>query len=431
MVLSVRNKGKCFSSIVKITIMFLYVYNCAIVGLLTCENLAIMIGFLFIVLKGKLKIDIANQSINRLKPAIYISFFALLYTSMLVLLWGTDKSHETVPWYLCMLFIYGTLAYIVFINIFDSTDDFFRTLILVSIIQGIIVVSGMIIPSIGELIDGLYINTRVGWDYSYMRQYGYPGGINCITSTGALQLSLGLIACLYFLIKKNNKLYLCPYLFIAFCATAVARTGLVVAICGILFYFWVSSGTSKVKIICALFFSIILFVIIINSLGLNDKLVDKFQRLLDLKENGLNNVFLDYYFQRDEGLIGENGIPPLSWKTIVGSGITSGTSGNGVYVNADGGFFRLYAGMGLPLALVFYLIIFRSHIKTCKMVSDNGLRHFGIFLLIFLIIGELKEPYIIFKRYPIVLIAVFFYLVFENNRVSKNNDCFFDVGLRI
>ena len=413
--LSSSYKPTIFQTVFKVAIIFAYIYNSAVVSVFTCENLAIIAGFVYILFyKRKLYLWRANNTIVNLKRLLLLTFFLLLYCEALVLMLGTDKPHETVSWYLMLLLIYGISGFIVFINLFDNIEDFFRIILIASVIQGLIIMAGMFVPGASEIIDNLYINTKVGWDYAYMRIYGYPGGINCITSTGSMQLSLGLVSCIYFYTKKVSVKwpYMVLYLFMSFCATAVARTGLVIAILGLLYLLHTLSNAGKLKTISFILFVAIAAIFVVSSFGLLDSLTDQFMRLTALSDQGLSASFLDYYLQKGD-FSGTVGIPELSWKTIIGTGITSGTTGHGVYVNADGGFMRLYAGMGLPLAIVFYFVLFRSYFRTCKKINLFQLRNIGWFFLIYLVVGELKEPFIIFKRYPVILILVFFYLVYE------------------
>lgn len=413
--LSDNYKPTIFQTVFKAAIIFAYIYNSAIVSVFTCENLAIIAGFVYILFyKRKLCFRRTNNTIINLKQLILLMVFLLLYCEALVLLFGTDKPHETVSWYLMFLFIYGISGFIVFINLFSNVEDFFRIILIVSVIQGLIVIAGMFVPGASDIIDNLYINSKVGWDYAYMRMYGYPGGINCITSTGSMQISLGLISCIYFYTKKTSVKwpYIVLYVFLSFCATAVARTGLLIAILGLLYLLHMSSNIGKLKTISFILFASIAAISVVSSFGLLDSLSEQFMRLTALSDQGLSAAFLDYYLQRGD-FSGTIGIPELSWKTVIGTGITSGTTGHGVYVNADGGFMRLYAGMGLPLALTFYFLLFGVYYRTCKNINSLQHRNIGWFFLVYLVVGELKEPFIIFKRYPVILILVFFYLVYE------------------
>lgn len=411
-------KPSIVKTVVKVAILFAYIYNSAVVSVFTCENLAIIAGFMLVAFcNRKLIFRRSNSTVVNSKSLLLLISFLLIYCEVLVLAFGTDKPHETVSWYLLFLLIYGISGFIVFVNLFENIEEFFRVLLIVSIIQGLIIIAGMFVPGVADVIDGLYINSMVGWDYAYMRMYGYPGGINCITSTGSMQLSLGLISCIYFFIKKSTVRwpYMILYLFLSFCVTAVARTGLLIAVLGILYLLQISSFTRKLKMISFILFVIITLIVILNSLGMLDSLTEQFVRLTTLKDDGLSAAFLDYYLQRGD-FSGKVGIPGISWETIIGTGITSGTTGHGVYVNADGGFMRLYAGMGLPLAIIFYFSFFKACYKSCRDISSFQLRSVGWFFVIYLIIGELKEPFIIFKRYPIIMFLVFLYFVYEKER---------------
>ena len=95
-------------------------------------------------------------------------------------------------------------------------------------------------------------------------------------------------------------------------------------------------------------------------------------------------------------------IPNVSWKTILGTGITSGVSGNGVAVNVDGGYLRLYVAFGLPLAIVFYVFLYYKLFRAAKSMPDSRLKNVLLLFLVIIIIGEFKE-YVIFQQYMLCI----------------------------
>ena len=84
-------------------------------------------------------------------------------------------------------------------------------------------------------------------------------------------------------------------------------------------------------------------------------------------------------------------LPPLSTETIVGTGVPSGTSGNGVTVIVDGGFFRLYVAYGLILAIIFYVFFLHLIFRVSFSFKNKDIRYTMLLMSALIIIGEIKE----------------------------------------
>lgn len=408
-----ERKGTTIQKIVKTVAFFAYIYSVTIVGLLSGEVLAILIGFVFVaVSKRGIRIYSSNEGTKAAKKLFGFLIFAFLYSLFALYISNSMNSFDiSLPRILIFLFLYGGIAYIVFTNWVYSVEELFSILFLVSIIQAIIIFATILSPSIAEIVDNLPINSSQYFTYSTMRKMGYQSGIACITSTGSLQLSMGLIACVYFILNRSkNGAYIFAFFFLSVIMTTVSRTGLLLAIAALIIIMFSKRSSKKYRVIGVLLLVFFVALIIIPLTNLGGSLSVIFSRLIRTKEIGLYNSFFDGYFQTGS-FITERGIPPITWKTILGVGITSGTSGNGVYINADGGFFRLYAALGLPTAIITICYLFFGAIKNTRSIKENSLRIVAIVFVTFLIIGEFKEPFVLSTRYMLIMFLVYLTLL--------------------
>jgi len=199
-------------------------------------------------------------------------------------------------------------------------------------------------------------------------------------------------------------------------ATLMARTGLVFLGMGMA-YLLVGTGKigikASLKAIGYLAVIVIIALIAVRIFNLDDMLLGLFWRLVDLFERGFYNSFFRKYIGDVDNATAV--LPPLSWETLLGTGITSGTSGNGIYVNIDGGFARLYVALGLPMACIFYLCMSYNMYLPIKRTQGFNYKLFLICMAVYiLVIGEFKE-YFIYESYAVAIYLVIIMLKEKQN----------------
>lgn len=132
-----------------------------------------------------------------------------------------------------------------------------------------------------------------------------------------------------------------------------------------------------------------------------------FKRLTNLFENGAKSEFFDGYFYG-----GDTKVPAISFDTLIGIGITSGTSASGIEINVDGGFARTYASLGIIVAFFYYLTLFSQLYKIIKITKNQILKTTITFFIAIIIIGEFKE-FTLFQQY---MYCIFFTLLALNKK---------------
>jgi hypothetical protein len=382
-----------FTSLFKVVLMFFLVYSFSPFSSYTAfltDRITIVFLVILLVFNGGIIIRKRSQSLTSFLAFLGLQVFITLYCCLVLLIIGKGTGKTLVSYSVNFLIFYG-LGFFAIINLFSSTDEIMKVFIYITLIQCFIILLCMISKPFCSFIDSTF-NSDSHWDYASMRAEGYNGGIACITSTGVFQLCWGLVGCLYFLLKGRNRhyyFYSAIFVFITVVMTLVARTGpfLSLVFFVILMIATLSYGEKKTKVqfwrcwLAVLFVLSSVFLVLV-FLGKFDSI---FYRFSVLFRGGLGTFFQNYFFGTSTS------IPPLSFETIIGTATVSGLSGNGVYINADGGFVRMYSALGLPLCVLYYSIFGYFLLKMIKKQKTRNARFLNLAIFICLLFLEFKE----------------------------------------
>lgn len=403
----VENRSGVLAFFLKTIIMFLYIFEFSFdawgfPSFVTSRRVAILIVLLYLIIHsvfhgGVFRIGLPNcYSSFKLKRFLYFNLFLLLYTTVLyVFIGGTG---ELALEGIIRLILFGLFPILLFYMLFKDVDELMNAVLLAIVIQSIIICICLASPSFSEMIDKIFVSP--GSDYVLTHRSEYAGGIACVTAPGLLKFSMGIVACLYKVLSTKKQWYMLLYFFLAIVGTLIARTGLFVSLAGIAVMMWYFIKEQKsihlVKFIIGILLVCGLIVLIINYFDLWELLAFRLRRFSKLS-NGIAQGFMVGYFHGEN-----NSYPPLSIKTIIGTGIVSGISNNGVNINADGGFYRLYAAFGLPLCIVFYISFFVNSVKIANRSVNNAIKFTLLFFVLVFAIGEFKE-YTIYMQYMVCI----------------------------
>jgi len=385
---------------------------------ISTERISLIILLIYAFSFGNKRMGPSEARHNVLRM-FFLQLFLLVYSSLILLAIGTGNGTNILTYIVNFLILVPVELYCLN-NLFKNNDELMYVLFIVSMIQALIITGTLIDPSFANFVDTTF-NVGSYYDYQHMRKVWYPGGISCITSVGALKLSLGVISGMYLFQKTNgNVIYLILTLFIIVISTIVARTGLFIGVTAIvLLLLNMDVKRSNVLIILgsaiiAAFIGVVVYFLMANDGGTQTL----FTRLIALKENGIYEAFLKGYVSSRTTVI-----PELSWKTIIGTGIVSGESGNEVVINADGGFIRMFCAVGLPLAMLFYGSLFYRMLRSVCLVRANSIVHYAVTLLLFIMVmGEFKEPFF-YTRYLFVFFYLVIYFYERDNGYLRCNGC--------
>lgn len=410
-------------------LMFMYIYEFDFVyfglpTIVTSRRIAVVCFGLFALIKYSIQnnriviILPYGQTWKYLYKVLYFQLFLLTYVFAIYLVIGKGTG-EQVSDSIIRLILFGIIPVFFLYYYFDDVDMFFKSILYATLLQAVIIIICLSNVNIQTTLDTIFASES---DYIITHRKYYAGGIACITAPGSLKFSIGLIASVFFFLKSNKNVYIAIYIFLAIIAVLIARTGAFVAGVGLLIMTFVSfkskNTINAVKYLLVAVSLIVVVVAVIDSSGMWGDIGQFLTRYSKLSNGLYEGFFQAYFFQAG------NHIPELSIKTIFGTGITSGTSGNGVYVYADGGFLRLYVAFGLPLCIVFYCHLMYIFIQIIKQVKDSSFYYTLIFFLATIIIAEIKE-FTLYKQYYICIFFSAFFLyskqIFEDHDIVHKN----------
>jgi hypothetical protein len=397
--------------LIKFLLMFLYIYefNFSAFGLptlITSRRVAVFALLFIVILRNMFtghplfpRVFDRGVVYKSYRSILILHIFLFLYAAFLIFTWGRGVG-ENIFDFIIKFLLFGMLAVWGFVQLFDSLEDLMRVLLSCTILQSVVILYCVVHPSMGELIDMIFVQ-----EGALDHRSGYAGGIACITAPGLFRFTMGMIASAYFVIKKKSSLYLILYLFLTFIGSMIARTGLFIGLLGLIVILVNYSSQHKTSRVILTVFGTFIIIIIGAYIFRQTNFLElfEFERMKDLLAGDGGGAFFHGYFAGET-----TAVPPLSWETIVGTGMTSGISGNGNKVNVDGGYLRLYVAYGLVLAIYFYIFMFRRLIKVNRHFVDPDIRNLFLFFTGIVILGEYKE-FTIYEQY---ILCVYFVIAF-------------------
>lgn len=379
-------------------LMFLYIYefNFNAFGLstfLTSRRVVVVVLLIMAIIVGEADSKTKNIGWKSLKAVSKFHIFLLGYSGLLLVLIGRGTGIHIVDC-IIRLFLFGFLPVWCFTRIFRTLDEFMVVVLLATIIQSGFIVTSLINPSFGMFLDLTFADADKA-DYIMRHRSGYAGGLACITAPGCLRFSMGLVSSLYFALNKSNPFYLILFVVLGIIATMIARTGLFICIVGFIIISIQKGTNSLVKY----FFSIVMVGVVAlvfsSQISIRDYFDFKRMEMLLYEDDG--EAFVNGYFRSEN-----TKIPSLSMDTIIGTGMTSGVSGNGIQVNVDGGFLRIYAAYGLVMCAIFYTFMFRQFFRNVFVSNNKIVKNTMLFFVLIILLGELKE-FTIYQQYMVCL----------------------------
>lgn len=380
----INSLGLAFKSL----LLFLYIYefNFSAWGFstfVTSRRIVVFFLVFYIIVKsmfrsdgrrGKIAISLLKYREWRyFRKNLIMAIVLLFQCFMLTLAYGKGAGSPFSE-VLIRQIAFGIFPVFLFFELFDSFEEFMMAMLLATVLQGIIILLCLINPSFTAFIDTTFVQDKIA-----RRRWGYAG---CI------RFSLGLIASMYFVLKKNRAIYNIIFFFLSVIIILIARTGAVFVAVSLFFMLYELNKEGKatkafnyVASIMALL--IVLFAILVYTGSLSG-FFQRFSRYANLFQNGAYDEFFSGFTEDTASL------PPLS-QNWFGTGTVSGYSGNNQLVNIDGGYLRIYAAVGPIMAIVCYISMFRNLINSSSILFDNGVKRLFLVFVAFFAIAEFKE----------------------------------------
>lgn len=420
--ISEYRKSGFLRKIALVFLMFMFIYSFPVISSIdsvTSTRVASLIIFLwgFFSQERLFVIQIGHTNSEKsFRHYLIVSFLLLIYTSILLLLWGKGTG-ETVTNIFINILTFSLAFYYGCKYVFTDAEELMQIILYATLLQCLVVFASLFSEGVYSWIrTSFYANSYFELSGKLGSMRGYALGIGCFTSKGSQKMSLGIVACIYFILKKRKTTkYLLYMLVITLASTAVARTGAVYTIVALFLLLAVAIQKAPKKaqsIFAKTVFGMVLAVVIVFVFNLQSMLENIFWRLFSLIQGGIAPFFSSYF--RGEGTV----IPGISIETLMGTGIWSGMSGCGLQINADGGFFRTYFALGLIVAILYYLFFLCNYFFGIRNLFGFN-RTTCTLLLLFILIGEFKEP-LLFDWYYQTVLFVFIYLC-ENRETVKQS----------
>ena len=399
---SITNTRNLSHTLLLTLVLFFYVYNITIPGLPDSFLSRRVAAFLVFVValfssKGRLLLK-KTKADSHFLLYIGFQFFALFIGLITVAFIGKGSGRSIISNYLETIF-FGSMAYLGFKRLFYSIDDFMQICLFTTLLQCMIIIAVLLYPALLNTI--ISIDRNSPWDLRHMAAYGYAVGLGCVTSTGTMKLSIGLLASFYFIsIGKNKKINTLFYIVISVVMSAVARTGIVLSGLGffaIIILLWSRGMYKTLRTLFYVIIGVVAFYIIFMKTPIGPFISNALRRIIYSTTNRTWKEWFSGWYKGETTIV-----PPLS---MFGELITSGTSSLGHQINVDGGFRKVLFAMGVPLGLFYYgLVTFISLREANKQICIEYSLLIWLFFG-FIVCGEFKE-FFIFDVYFLVLLMV-------------------------
>jgi len=356
-----------------------------------------------------------SQGLRFYKSQFKLHVFLFIYMLFLFFAIGLREGEHMVVVLLNFFFIRLIPIYFC-TKMFKSLDELMYVVLAATLLQTVIIWVSLLLPALGTIID-LTFNAS---DEFIGHRTGYAGGLGCITAPGYLRYSLGQIACFYLFTRKNKLVFFIISIVLLITGTLIARTGLftgfIVMLFMLLYMFRKKGGKSIISIAIVSFMLMVVAGQLLSNKDVLSFLDERYYRMTSLAEESRDGGFLKssffYNYLHGEGSV----LPEISLSTLIGTGVPSGIAGNGVKVNIDGGYLRLYVAYGLLLAVFFYLYLFRGMIRVARKENDMDVRYTLVLTTVMLIMAEYKE-WIFYSSPFIWLFCVFAIIAARENMV--------------
>lgn len=337
--------------------------------------------------------------------------FVLIMVSFLQYLFSGDFTQSSrLLWFS----LYSIMVPYIFYKVTENVSEFLWLIVISTFIQAILTINSFFIPSFKQFILSIIF---VGGNQIELSAFRAIGFSSISGAAFSVVQSCGVFAGLFLLKKTDIKFQrILVYVFIAVVLLStliIGRTGLIISLLAILLFFISELSVKKIIRYFVIFFILyqvnyikILESVTANIPGFNvDYFLGWTGEALTIKNNRTAEIIMDMP------------IPPVTLKTIVGTGevfdINSGSNSSG----HDSGYIQTYYSLGLIFAGVFYigfLIFLISEIQKTR-------RHWLLLPVIMMFILEYKEPFIFKYILPFFVLSLILEEQKEDNMKQEIN----------
>lgn len=408
----ISKSSNFFLFIIKTILLFCFIYEFRLTiapsPLFSSRKIVFVLLLAYLLLK-KYRMPVVFKE-KEFKSLFKICGVCLTYSIIVYMLVGGSGT-SIISWFVFTL-MYSLIGVLLFTHLFDNNlDTILKSLALVTLFQAFWCISTFYVTGFRVLNDALFVieeNENI--------DFLTTGRVRSIGAAGAslsVLLSLSSYSFLYF-ISKGEKVLINSVLFIicAYATMLAGTTGLLIILVSVTCVVSLSLVNKRKGLIFALFVVFALFFFLSNTDKFMDS--DKYYRV--------TYKIIDLFLNREESGTLQNLsnqiVPPVSFETVIGTGLSRGVSVTGIVCDHDGGYFRTYFGLGLIMTIIFYGVLFYTMYKMTNKIKNTPRQLFILSYWAVCIVIEYKEPFL-FKYIPLFIFIIMCLKEREDTRGSN------------
>lgn len=390
--LSYNRMQHIIKNIFLISIVFFFIYEVQPIGvpnLLTSRKLVFYILAILFILKNGLNLNFIPR-----RSYVYFSIKRLFVLSLCFMLWAffldaflCPSGKQSIIQRSILLVPYTGFLYTFVYDVFDDEQQFFKALFWTTIIQSFIVFAHYFNDGVKMY---LYTHFVLDANNTYLvteRAMGLGAGESLLS----VNLFLGLIGTANFIIRGEKTLfYILGYVIILFACLLSGSTGFVSGVALLLFVVFYMTFVKKSNgifgILVGLFVGMQIILMLASNFFTEIEDFEIFRKISEFWTVGAKESSIVTSLQAQA-------VAPITTETIIGTSLFRGNF-NGIISTSDTGYYQNYFGYGLIGVIVFYSVLYFIMWSNIKRITDSNIKYLLLFLLLIIMFGEGKEPYI-------------------------------------
>jgi hypothetical protein len=375
-------------------LIFCLIYDISFVKFtgLTTGRIALLLFFIYLAASKEIKIN---------KNCVYfIIFVSLIFIASLIQFISSNDFIQSSR--LLWFSIYSIIVPFFFSKYLYNLKDFLFSFLLATSLQSIIAINSFFSPAVKQYISSVIVVGGNDLDEGIYRAISFSGpsgaALSIIQFCGVFA---GLILVKFFSLSRLKSFMVWGAIVLCLFSTLITgRTGLLLSLLSIILFL-----LSMINFRRVVSFSVI--IILISQINFISLLESQTESIPGFKVDFFLNWIGDAFSIKNNNTanaINKMPIPPLTLRTIFGTGeifdynSMKNASGN------DSGYIQTYYSLGIILAFLFYIGYF-LFILMCFKSKDSFLNSFLIYFIIFVMfVIELKEPFIFKYALPFFIL---------------------------
>lgn len=376
--------------------LFFFFYNIAFqksVFLATGRLSLIVIVILFI-----------RKIIKEIKPILLKKEFFLLITTLLflslhsfMLYWFQGKVDSTQLLRNIYFIFFTVLGSIVFSILFNfNRKELLKAFCIICFIQSLLIIYSYYSFDFRLWTSQILIQ---GGNIPLTQGIRVAGFTNSSGSSLSLKQFVGFFAALYLMkgARKTGNAFLLFVIAIVILMSTILTGRLGFSLCLVVSAIFVLCVSWKMQFKTLAVLLLMLLLLVINFNEISVYVEEKLPMVPIQKTTNWAFEIFNYGEIETINTLKRMPIPPISIETIIGTGRV-----RALYWGHDSGYIQTYYAMGLPAALIFYIVF----VCFCiSLISISKPDWYGVLLLIIILITEIKEPFIFSKILAFFLFA--------------------------